>query len=711
MASYHCSVKVDSKGRAGPHAMYIAREGKYTDAKQKNKREDLESKTHGNMPNWAQKRPNLFWQAADEHERANGATYREIEIALPRELTPIQRRALVEDFVRQEIGLHHAYQWAIHIPRAALEKGEQPHAHIMYSERTTDGIERDPEQYFKRYNAKNPEKGGCKKDSAGTPERLQATRERVATLTNLHLERAGHATTVDHRSLREQGIDRLPETHIGPVTVRQMPEFEISALLERREAESELERARQELSSIDVSGDLKIAMAERGEAIHQLKERDDLRTTTFASIDSNVRAASRDRQTLESLNRFTESDLRGAFGNVKAASRDSHSIESTGARTRANVDQSHDNLHASGKHLQAATGLANHSDRAPGRVKEAIGRRRSERDYGRVVGASVEQFKRAARLIQHAGRHFESLVSTIAASVRAVWRHIEADNVQAALRKRAPDPQAQSEQSPDAMAAPERDTSHLDCLTDDQKAALSDVRRSIASASKGDQVALDTLTAMFLKLKRIADDMHTINPPRRQDEALRAAATADSNRDDAARADVNRQALARAITDMVPYPPGVQGLFIAAHHTSFESHLAKAEKDLQYQRHHVPRPDVGMFGNASKRKAWDEKEAGLHAAVQRVEREIAWRDKARVQAKAARVTRDALQIAQHAQDIADLTASDARERAAGAHRQMTFENEVLHLQELAEKILTSEQTKQLERGIENSRSRGRGMSR
>ena len=26
-----------------------------------------------------------------------------------------------------------------------------------------DGIERDPEQYFKRYNSKNPERGGAKK--------------------------------------------------------------------------------------------------------------------------------------------------------------------------------------------------------------------------------------------------------------------------------------------------------------------------------------------------------------------------------------------------------------------------------------------------------------------------------------------------------------------------------------------------------------------
>ena len=49
----------------------------------------------------------------------------EIEVALPRELTPEQRRELVEDFIQQELGDRHAYQWAIHTPKAALEKGEQ----------------------------------------------------------------------------------------------------------------------------------------------------------------------------------------------------------------------------------------------------------------------------------------------------------------------------------------------------------------------------------------------------------------------------------------------------------------------------------------------------------------------------------------------------------------------------------------------------------
>ena len=39
----------------------------------------------------------------------------------------------------------------------------QPRAHIMFFERRYDAVARDPEQYFKRYNSKAPEKGGAKK--------------------------------------------------------------------------------------------------------------------------------------------------------------------------------------------------------------------------------------------------------------------------------------------------------------------------------------------------------------------------------------------------------------------------------------------------------------------------------------------------------------------------------------------------------------------
>ena len=250
MASYHCSVKVGGKGQARSHAAYITREGRYAE---RDGYEDLEATGYGNLPSWAEGEPSRFWSAADRYERVNGATYREIEIALPRELNPDQRQALVLDFIRQEIGERHAHQWAIHNPGAALAGGEQPHAHLMYSERTVDGIERGAEQYFKRYNGKHPELGGCRKDSAGTEERLLETRQRWAEVQNAHLQQHGHAARVDHRSLAEQGIDRAPEQHLGGRRVRQLAPDQREALLERREAEDELQHSQRALAPFDLA--------------------------------------------------------------------------------------------------------------------------------------------------------------------------------------------------------------------------------------------------------------------------------------------------------------------------------------------------------------------------------------------------------------------------------------------------------------------------
>lgn len=273
MASYHLSAKIGAKGKATSHAAYISREGKYSG---RERYEDLETTGHGNMPKWAEHAPANFWIAADEYERANGSTYREIEVALPRELTPDERRGLVEDFVRRELGDQHVYQWAIHTPKAALEKGEQPHAHIMYSERRLDGIERDPDQFFKRYNAKQPEKGGAQKVSGGKArgelkQELLELRERWADVQNIHLQLNGHDVRVDHRSLKDQGIDRAPEKHLGGAGVRSLTQLDIVAVLERRAAEGEHERAQQQVSTtIDLSGDLAAAKAERARQQEQV---------------------------------------------------------------------------------------------------------------------------------------------------------------------------------------------------------------------------------------------------------------------------------------------------------------------------------------------------------------------------------------------------------------------------------------------------------
>ncbi len=252
MAIGRLSMKVGKAGKAGPHAAYIAREGQYANRLERGER--LEATEADNMPAWAQSNPLAFWQAADAYERKNGTTYREMEIALPRELDAEQRAALVREFVRQEIGDRHAYQWAIHVPTAA-DGGEQPHVHLMFSERQRDGIERDPEQYFKRYNAKAPEKGGARKGygpSAGQTltkaERaaeLKELRGRWEAMCNAHLERAGVEQRIDMRSHAERGTGLEPERKQLPSQWRGQGRANV---IEFRQARAELAEARQELA-------------------------------------------------------------------------------------------------------------------------------------------------------------------------------------------------------------------------------------------------------------------------------------------------------------------------------------------------------------------------------------------------------------------------------------------------------------------------------
>lgn len=247
-------MKVGKKGKAAPHAAYIVREGQY--AKRLERGEKLEATEAGNMPAWAKAQPQQFWHAADVFERVNGTTYREMEIALPRELEPTQRAELVRAFVCQEIGEHHAYQWAIHTPNAA-DGGEQPHVHLMFSERQCDGIERDPDQYFKRYNAKAPEKGGARKGygpSAGktltAAERaaeLKELRERWQVLCNEYLEMAGHGQRIDMRSYAERGIKLAPERKQLPSEWRGQGKAKV---IELRAARKDAFKAHRELANV-----------------------------------------------------------------------------------------------------------------------------------------------------------------------------------------------------------------------------------------------------------------------------------------------------------------------------------------------------------------------------------------------------------------------------------------------------------------------------
>lgn len=220
MATFHFEIKSGPKGAATDHADYIARSGFHR------KREDLVHAEHGNLPAWAGNDPRKLWKAADKYERRNGAAYREAIIALPDELTAEQNAALVADVI-EVMAQGKPYQFAVHAPTSSLEGQSNPHLHLMTCDRVDDGIDRPVERFFARHNSKCPERGGRKKASGGR-NRMQlrrdvtSLRQSVANTINHHLEINGHTARVDHRSLREQGIDRRAERHLGPARIRDM---------------------------------------------------------------------------------------------------------------------------------------------------------------------------------------------------------------------------------------------------------------------------------------------------------------------------------------------------------------------------------------------------------------------------------------------------------------------------------------------------------
>lgn len=145
-----------------------------------------------------------LWNAAEAAERRKDACVaREYEVALPHELSADQARQLALDFARQLAERHGcAVDVCMHAPSGVSDQRNR-HAHIMATTRQAgpDGLA-----------------GKCAIEQAGRNRRadLEATRELWAETVNRHLERAGQAARVDHRSLAAQGIDREPTQHLGP---------------------------------------------------------------------------------------------------------------------------------------------------------------------------------------------------------------------------------------------------------------------------------------------------------------------------------------------------------------------------------------------------------------------------------------------------------------------------------------------------------------
>jgi hypothetical protein len=200
MAIVHVAYKSSSAAPpAAAHAQYIARDGQYE------RRGGVELVESGNMPEFAQADPFAFWVAADAHERANGRTYTELQIALPRELDPAHRQELAREVTRELLGDRFAYMLAVHSP-LAKDNIDQPHMHLMFSERVVDSNTQSlPEDRFFKRN-------GAKKDPEwNRRDKPEEVREKWVAMMNGAMERAGIEQKLDARSYLERGRVDLEE--------------------------------------------------------------------------------------------------------------------------------------------------------------------------------------------------------------------------------------------------------------------------------------------------------------------------------------------------------------------------------------------------------------------------------------------------------------------------------------------------------------------
>lgn len=169
-------------------------------------------------PAWAEDRAAL-WNAAEAAEKRKDARVaRDYEVAIPKALTRAQGITLVRDFA-QDLADRYGVAVDFNVHRDDLrkwdgsKKGYQGfHAHILTSTRKLGragfGDKADPEL------SDTKRKGMGLGDGASEVAKVRARWEVAA---NRHLEQANQAQRIDRRSLKDQGIEREPTVHLGPI--------------------------------------------------------------------------------------------------------------------------------------------------------------------------------------------------------------------------------------------------------------------------------------------------------------------------------------------------------------------------------------------------------------------------------------------------------------------------------------------------------------
>ena len=238
MAIYHFSAKVISRSQgrsATAAAAYRAAEriqdlrtGETHDYTKKSGVDEKFILAPDRSPAWVQNREQLWNEVERVERRRDSQLAREINIALPIELDKTQQVQLVSEFVNEQF----VSQGAVADVAFHHLNGNNPHVHIMLTMREMNS------------NGFSPKKNR----NWNHVSQLQSQRKAWADSANQALERAGIEQRIDHRSLEEQGIERIPQIHLGADVSAMMKR---GIITERGERYKEIAIANEQLLTLD----------------------------------------------------------------------------------------------------------------------------------------------------------------------------------------------------------------------------------------------------------------------------------------------------------------------------------------------------------------------------------------------------------------------------------------------------------------------------
>ena len=214
-------------------------------------------------PDWVFDRAQLFNRIEASETRVNSQLCREVEVALPAELTHAEQVQLLTDYVQSQfVNMGMVADLSIH------SKVGNPHAHILLTLRdiNADGF-------------------GTKRRDWNDKALVTTWRQAWADACNTSLERSGHESRIDHRSNADRGILEPATIHVGRRTPANADEWDAKASFNAWiETSKELARIQSQIQKvqsqiIDLTSTIEQALAARDAA----------KNTTPKTIWTNLR--------------------------------------------------------------------------------------------------------------------------------------------------------------------------------------------------------------------------------------------------------------------------------------------------------------------------------------------------------------------------------------------------------------------------------------